>query len=523
MPVSADRLIRYERLVAPREQLGVLVEPAPARLRAALIKHPPPRPESIAVLDTTLAALRAQLRQQLGLDGPVILTGHQPEFVHAGVFAKTVAIHTLARQLGGQAAYLLVDSDHPRTAQLALPQITSGGLRRIEVLIPDCDPKLPFEAQPNTPREHWLQFFARFASMYELYDRSLLREFAYAWLTTEDRNPSYCDAMSRGRAAAEHALGLDGIRELRISALSATPAFRAFAACLLLDAGRCAAQYNAAQTAFRERHRLRAAGRPVPPLKTAGEHVESPFWVYRRGTPRHRLFVTARGDSLELFADRTPFATLPRAALARAKTHDEPWPIENDGWLLRPRALLLSAFARLFVADLFIHGIGGARYDEMMEDFIRRLFGVAPWPAACVSATLHLPLPHHDVQPGDIAAARHQSRDIRYNPQRHLRDLPAELVRQRAKLVRRSAELRKHEPRERTARRVVFREIRRINEQMLGTDPWRAAEYDRRVDALQRQRELDRIALDREYFYALHPRQALYDLVQTIQTHLSAD
>ncbi len=65
-------------------------------------------------------------------------------------------------------------------------------------------------------------------------------------------------------------------------------------------------------------------------------------------------------------------------------------------------------------------------------------------------------------------------------------------------------------------------EIRRASEQMLQTDSWRPAEYDQRVETLLAGLRLDRVALDREYFYALHARQTLDELVQVVRRELAA-
>ncbi len=508
--------------MTPAEHLDVLVEPATPQLHRLLPDELDVRLDGVPLLDTTLGALRRQLRAQLHLAGPLILTGHQAEFFHAGVFAKTIAAHALVARVGGQAAFLLVDSDIPKTRQLAVPQVTSRGVRRVEVPIPGCDPQRPFESQPRVSRADWLQFFASITSLFELGDRSLLPIFARAWLTTKQPDPPYCDALARAQAAVEEALGLTDVRELRMSQLSQTPAFRAFAAAMLLDAHRCAAQYNAAQTACRLRHRIRSRGRPVPPLTVTDQAVELPFWLVRHGESRHRLFAATRGEQIELLADDRPCGELRRDELAHAAASATPWPLERAGWTVRPRALALSAFARLFLADLFIHGIGGAKYDEMMEEFARGFFGVAPAPACCVSATLRLPLPHSHLRRTDVAAARHQSRDLRYNPQRHLHGVPAKLLQQRAALVGQGLDLRLHRPREHARRRLVFRELRRVNEQMLGTDPWRAAQYEQRAQTLEAQWRLDQIALDREYFYALHPQATVAQLVSAVRQALAA-
>ncbi len=502
MSPGPKRLIRYERLVTPAEHWGVLVEP--------------PLPELRTLPDTTRGALRTALRAQLKLAGPVVVTGHQAEFFHAGVFAKIIAAHELARRAGGQAVFLTVDSDVPKTGQLVVPQITSRGVRRVEVPLPGADPQRAFETQPRMPRATWLQFFASVTALCEWGDRSLLPVFARGWLTTDEPEPPYCDALARAHAAAAGALELDGARELRMSQLCQTPAFRAFAAAMLLGARRCAELYNAAQAAYRQRHRVRSRGRPVPPLVISEQAVELPLWVVHDGEPRRRLFAAPQRDGVALLAEQRVIGSMSRAELEGGG----PWALERDGWQLRPRALALSAFARLFLADLFVHGIGGAKYDEMMEEFAGPFFGAELAPACCVTATVRLPLPHSDVRWLDIAAARHQARDLRYNPQRHLQSVAGALHAERAQLVRRALELRDHAARDHDSRRATFQAIRHVNQRILEADPWRAAQYDERVHTLEAQWRLDRIALDREYFYALHTQDTLAKLVSRVRAAL---
>src|SRR3970282_1495276 len=58
---------------------------------------------------------------------------------------------------------------------------------------------------------------------------------------------------------------------------------------------------------------------------------------------------------------------------------------------LRPRALTLTAFLRLLVVDLFIHGVSGGRYDRVTDAVTAEVFGVAPPIYAVPSATLYPP------------------------------------------------------------------------------------------------------------------------------------
>ena len=89
----------------------------------------------------------------------------------------------------------------------------------------------------------------------------------------------------------------------------------------------------------------------------------------------------------------------------------------SDGVKVRPRALTTTLFLRLFVTDLFIHGIGGAKYDEVTDRIVRSFYGVEPPAYAAVSATLMLPWPFPPAHQGDVAVLTRRLRDIEYNPQ----------------------------------------------------------------------------------------------------------
>ena len=59
---------------------------------------------------------------------------------------------------------------------------------------------------------------------------------------------------------------------------------------------------------------------------------------------------------------------------------------------IRSRALITTLWARLVLGDLFLHGIGGAKYDQLTDLLIERFFGLTPPGFMVLSATLHLPI-----------------------------------------------------------------------------------------------------------------------------------
>ena len=50
----------------------------------------------------------------------------------------------------------------------------------------------------------------------------------------------------------------------------------------------------------------------------------------------------------------------------------------SKGIKIRPKAIVNTMYSRMFLSDLFIHGIGGATYDFITDEIIRGFFGVGP-------------------------------------------------------------------------------------------------------------------------------------------------
>jgi hypothetical protein len=69
---------------------------------------------------------------------------------------------------------------------------------------------------------------------------------------------------------------------------------------------------------------------------------------------------------------------------------------------------------------------------------------------------------------------------------------------------------------------MVWQSIRRLNDQILQHEPWRVAEYDQRIALLNERWKKQQIALDREYFFALHLRPTLEELVRNVRSALGA-
>ncbi len=77
-------------------------------------------------------------------------------------------------------------------------------------------------------------------------------------------------------------------------------------------------------------------------------------------------------------------------------------------------------FARVILGDLFIHGIGGAKYDELGDEIFHQFFGIEPPSYQIVSMTLWPGIPEEPGTIEELLAIKAELRDLEYNPDRHL-------------------------------------------------------------------------------------------------------
>ncbi len=451
-------------------------------------------------------------------DESVILAGHQPEFIHPGVWAKHPAVVALARLVGARAQYLLVDSDVPLRFGLAWPEQIGGRFRRGWASPGVGGSGASFERFRPLSGGAWRQFLGQVPNGGE----SSFKDFADAFAT--ERPTDYVDRWIIGITAVERAAGAESPQFVRVSEVfGGRGAFgadvTAFIVHLLLNARRFAAEYNAALARYRARRGMAGNQHPIPDLNESPESVELPFWVVGRDQPRRRLFVsTSSAGALTLMAADEVIVELDVTRLRRdAATLAGLLP---EGIGLRPRALALTLYARLLACDLFIHGIGGAKYDQITDDIIRGFFGMAAPAYACVTATLRLPLARHAVCAGDVRAARRRLRDIRYNPQRFLDGKDAalfkELLDERQFAIREAESLRTSAPLDRMARRSQFERIRAANEALLAALPGVESGLRQEAARLNEMLENNVISSSREWFVALHAPSRLRGLAERV-------
>jgi hypothetical protein len=344
----------------------------------------------------------------------LLLAGHQPELFHPGVWFKNFALQALAQKHTAIPLNLVVDNDVVKDTSLRVPH----GPRVARVPFDQGMSDAPYEERRVLDEALFANLPERVAELTRDWPfQPLLPQFWRAVRRHAERTPLLGERFARARRDLERAWGARPL-EVPLCRVCQTEAFARFAIHLLRDLPRFHAAYNGAVKDYRARHGLRSRNHPVPDLATSGDWLEAPFWTWTAGVGRrHRLFATGNGDTIQLRAAGEIVAELRDDAESQVAQWRR---LEGEGRKLRTRALTTTLFSRLCLGDLFVHGIGGGKYDEVTDRIIRDFFGLAPPGYVVLTATMLLPLERYP----DAAAQRHELqrllRDLHWNPHRHV-------------------------------------------------------------------------------------------------------
>ncbi len=338
------------------------------------------------------------------LNAPVVASGHQPSMFHPGIALKTMALTEISKRLLANTLFISVDFDEFSAETVSAPVKRDGRLvREAHILFPQTG-KTVFESAVSPDKESLLFNLRSLANQMEgdMSEKPVtaLKRFI-AKLETKDLPQDDFTSM----AIAMRRVWLDQTTspyEIPVSMICASESFIVYALDIIERIENFTTIFNGNLDKYRKAHKLRYKANPFPDLKSEGDWREAPFWVVT-DLGRERLYVRKREGHSELRGEGGGVFSV--------------YDLKSGGIRIRPRAITLSMFMRLFVCDYFLHGVGGAKYDSVTDAIIRDFYQITPPAYACVSASIScgIKTTPFDVSPTEL---REKLRDIKMRPEK---------------------------------------------------------------------------------------------------------
>ncbi len=442
----------------------------------------------------------------------ILMAGHQPELFHAGVWFKNFALDRLARSIPAIPINLVVDNDVAMRRGIRVPTLDAEtDLVRSELVsYDDGRSGIPYEQLVVEDREQFDHFddAVRRVIAPLVTDPCVTQLWSHAREAIQRCGVAGC-ALAQARHALEADLGLQTL-EIPLSVAVRSVAFAKFLLSILSELPRFHDCYNGSAAAYRHAHGIRSTAHPVPNLTRDGDWFEAPLWIYGDDSPARRAAWIRYDKGSLVISDRSGRECViesPESDSAAEKLASA----QCNKWKIRPRALITTMYSRLVLSDLFLHGIGGGKYDQLGDQITHAFFGITPPQFMVMSATVRLP--GFEAEPelaNEEIRLRRELRDSLYQP-----ELFAEQATIPSALVERKRELLATVP-ERGAKLAWHRELKALNRQMSDSLGDVRNELSARLSENHRRQASQTILASREHPFCVFPLKHLTKVYEQI-------
>lgn len=453
---------------------------------------------------------------------PIIQTGHEPILYYPGVWIKNHLTQFLARKMGGVGVNMIVDNDACNMGFMYVPMLSEKPAYVQKVAFVKGKDNVSYEEIVFDDLRTILRFKEEVLNLFKknVSDEKIGATFEYMQAAFEEfinRIVEYhrqgcinmVGLLTSARCALEEGFCIDNL-EVPVSWMCDADGFYHFLLHIFCEAGRFAKIYNEKLAEYRVIHKIRSKANPLPDLKIVGNLVELPFWIWKAGGQRGKCYMMKERESIKVTDGVDVLVTLEKSDeivknILRLKT------LKEGQIKIRPRAITTTMFSRLFFSDIFIHGIGGAKYDTITDEIIKDFFGVDPPAFITVSTTLFLPLDTFNLDASTLQALQHEMKDMSYNPERYA---SREIQRDRGFINRvkeKKSLLEMMSVCSREEKRRYFHQIKELNRLNLLEIDTEVQKKRKEIDAVREKLAYNEAVQFREYPICLYPTKVLRD------------
>ena len=529
--------IKYRKLQAPSGNGDCLIEPPVAEC-LSYVHDNHQRFAAFADIEIgglSFTALRQQARDEiitaaqehtktyLGLTNSevaattsIILTGHQPTLFHAGVWFKNFCLDHIAKRTQSLAINLIIDHDLVKSTSIKVPSQSRNNVTLKTIAYDLSGASNRIETTGIQDENLFHSFPQRVADQLAVFVEDPILE-SFWELVQQAPTDVMGHKFSQARHQLENRMGMNSL-DVPFSTLCRGASFAGLLLHVMKNAARFRNVYNAAVCEYRKVHRIRNPGHPVPELEILSDRIELPLWSWTSSTAkRQRLFCQATAEQLILSDLPSTFELKLDLTASPSECVEQIQAWQQTDIQFRPRALLTTMFSRLFLGDLFIHGIGGGKYDQVTDQIICNFFGQQPPIFLIATATLGLPVPLPIDGSTAIAAATVDMRHLQFAPDKYLRRLQQQGIildsQQAALLIEKQQLL--QDSRAKTDKLAWHHAIQKINQDIRNTLSDTAEQLSSHRQQLEKTQNERALLQSREFPFVLFPLKTLVTLLET--------
>jgi len=344
---------------------------------------------------TELVNIAAKYTHRIGLSvnqlnsaANIIVTGHQPNWHHCGIFAKNIITDKFARRTDGITVQLVLDHDICNTS-MSLPESDNNGFLKFKTIpLEQKQQHIPLEFRPLPSNQRLKGFIDSVSKIQNSFCSEIWCQDSYSVLKYAQSSRNAADIITQLLAQLHKAIGLE-MFYLPVSLMSQTECFSDFIFSIMCDALNFAAIYNQAIKNKRQTHKLKP-NQTIKLLKTdyLNSIIELPFWLVSKTAKRASLYVSLNDKNLRIGTADKIVGTIDSSGDKKLQLLEI---LKKTKCVIRPKAVTLTLFVRIHLADLFVHGIGAENYEYITDHLIRDYYRISRLSFGIATATMTLP------------------------------------------------------------------------------------------------------------------------------------
>ncbi|MBC8552716.1 MAG: hypothetical protein H8D23_24070 [Candidatus Brocadiales bacterium] len=461
----------------------------------------------------------ANIKDSYTPEKEIIQAGHSPALAHPGVLIKHSLVNIIAKKVNGIGINMVIDNDASHDNCLNIPDINDqdSSVERIEY-IPGFR-NLAFEEIRYADSTQLTAFNESvLKTLHNPDTKKTFEGFMSIVIKLAGETRQFSDLFTFARHAFLTRFGISNL-EVPVSHVSETDSFLNFFLHITANVKRFVDIYNTKLREYRRSKKISSKANPLPDLMEKGFVVEMPFWMWEKGEQRKSLYASVANESrISILCENKIVEHFDFGVRIRSKEDLENLERLKDliskGIKIRPKAIVNTMYSRMFFSDLFIHGVGGAKYDLITDEIVREFFGVEPPEYATISATLHLPYKPLDASKEDVIVLKHVIKDVGYNPDRYASDKIMKDAEMRS-MVSEKKELIAKESQDNIEKHQTFGRIKQLNSLMKEKIRPLIKEKEKEIENLEKKLRYNSIVTTRDYPFCIYPEAMLGELFKS--------